>query len=272
MLLGEPQTSDYDWQFQIFGFQVRVTWLFWAIAAAFGYNEARSLHEYFTAVDMNSNFALLLLLWIVAAFASILIHELGHAFAFRFYGIDSHIVLYQMGGLAIPGAGLIWGRQGRRTTLTDSNQIVISAAGPAIQILAALIVGTLGMLMGLNVHTFQWVAGLLQINIPSMPPPSNVFVHCAVNFFVNLSIWWAILNLVPVFPLDGGQINRHVIGAVTGRDGLITACQIGMIVSLLMAVWLYQSLGAPIAALMFVSLAFSNYQILQAGRGGMSGW
>lgn len=272
MYLGEPQVSDYDWKFQIFGFQVRVTWLFWAVCAALGYNQARGWHDYFAAMDMNSNFAALLLIWVLAAFVSILIHELGHTFAFRYFGIDSHIVLYQTGGLAIPGAGLIWGRQGRRTSLTPCDQIIISAAGPLIQIAAAIVVGGVAMLCGISVTTFQWLAELAQIDLPMFPPPSNVFVYCAVNFFVTSSIWWAVLNLVPVFPLDGGQIARHAISLVTGRDGLEMACQIGIVTAIVIAYWLYQSLGAPIAALMFASLAYTNYQILQSGRGGTSGW
>ena len=44
----------------------------------------------------------LLALWAVCIFVSIGIHELGHALAFRRYGIESRIVLYFMGGMAIP--------------------------------------------------------------------------------------------------------------------------------------------------------------------------
>ena len=145
MFLSEPQSSSYDWRFQLFGFPVRVTWLFWAFSAAFGYTQARGLHDSFTAMNVPSNFALLLLIWVLCSFVSILVHELGHALAFRYFGIDAEIVLYQMGGLAIPGAGLLWARQGRRTRLTHANHLVISAAGPAIQIALGVLVGAIAI-------------------------------------------------------------------------------------------------------------------------------
>ena len=93
MLISEPQQSSYDWQFRLLGFSVRVHWLFWVLVAALGYSQARGWHMLFTFREMNSNFAVLLLLWVFTAFASILIHELGHALAFRFFGVESHIVL-----------------------------------------------------------------------------------------------------------------------------------------------------------------------------------
>ena len=47
-------------------------------------------------------------IWTGAVLVSIVIHELGHAIAFRYYGIASDIVLYQFGGLAIPPVRPDW--------------------------------------------------------------------------------------------------------------------------------------------------------------------
>src|SRR3954464_14722355 len=62
---------------------------------------------------------ILLVSWVAIAFVSILLHELGHAIAFRLFGINPSITLYGMGGLT--------SGQGR---LTPVESIAVSLAGP----------------------------------------------------------------------------------------------------------------------------------------------
>ncbi len=103
MLLQEPPETPYDLRFQLLGFPVRVSWTFWLGAVVFGYEFARQIDFIAMAAGLNSPGAgPLLLLWILCLLVSILIHELGHALAFRQFGIQSSIVLYHFGGLAIP--------------------------------------------------------------------------------------------------------------------------------------------------------------------------
>ena len=66
MLLGEPARTTYDWNFQLLGIRIRIHPLCWAIAALLGIQ------------SIDRNFALLVL-WILAVFISIVVHELGHA-------------------------------------------------------------------------------------------------------------------------------------------------------------------------------------------------
>jgi len=71
----------------------------------------------------------LFLLWMLTFFGSILIHEMGHAWFFRKYGgFGTRIHLYGMGGYATA--------QGR---FSRQQHLMISAAGPAVQIIAAAI-------------------------------------------------------------------------------------------------------------------------------------
>ena len=79
----------------------------------------------------------LLLLWISAIFISVVVHELGHALCFRYYRINSHIVLYHFGGLAIPDS---YQAVGYGSQLKPGQQVAISAAGPAAQLALAFIV------------------------------------------------------------------------------------------------------------------------------------
>lgn len=263
MFLGEPQQSQYDWRFQFLAFPVRVTWLFWAVSAALGYTSAMNFQFQYARQGVDVQLWLLLLVWMGVTFVSILVHELGHALAFRYFGIESEIVLYQMGGLAIPGAGMIWGRMGRKRSLTHVHQIIVSAAGPFIQLLLALVVGVVATLCGIYIREFVWLADLLQIQVST---PRNPLTTASIHFMVTASIWWAIINLIPIYPLDGGQIAQHVIGIFRRTNGLIEAQTLGLIVGVLAALW-FQSRGMTFNAIFFASMALSNFQALQSNNG-----
>jgi Zn-dependent protease len=117
---------------------------------------------------------LLLVTWVVIATASVLLHELGHAVAFRAYGLTPRIVLHGLGGLTSAEGAL--GVQGR---------IVTTLAGP----LSAL------LLFGLPALLLDW-ADLLTGHDASAILAQVVWIN----------IGWSLLNLVPVLPLDGGQV------------------------------------------------------------------
>ena len=112
-LLQQPSATPYDLQFSIAGIPVRVHPLFWLIAILFG----------------SSGNLLFLPVWVFVVFTSILIHELGHAFAFRRFGQRSHIVLHFGGGLTIPES-VAWGGGWASVALSRGQEIFISLAGP----------------------------------------------------------------------------------------------------------------------------------------------
>ena len=90
VLLGEPPQTQFDLNFHVLGFPVRVHLFFWLAALILG------------GQGFRDDGGMQLLIWIGALFSSILIHELGHSLMMRRFGISSHIVLHMMGGLAIP--------------------------------------------------------------------------------------------------------------------------------------------------------------------------
>ncbi|HUP81225.1 MAG TPA: hypothetical protein VM260_21925, partial [Pirellula sp.] len=75
MLLGEPQSSQYDWRFQVLGFPVRVSWLFWAVSAALGYSSALSIQTTYARNNIPVNLGVVLAIWVGVTFISILLHE-----------------------------------------------------------------------------------------------------------------------------------------------------------------------------------------------------
>ncbi len=115
-----------------------------------------------------------LLIWVIIVFVSILIHELGHTLAMRHFGDPRpSIVLYAMGGLAIPTS---W--------FSRWQSIAVSAAGPA----ASALLGLLGWLL---IRVAQ---------------PESFLFYLAFHDWMWVNVGWTILNLLPIMPLDGGQI------------------------------------------------------------------
>lgn len=267
-MIGEPTPSQYDWRFSIFGFPVRVTWLFWLITAALGYSMAMGTNQMFSSIGQAPGVGPFLLIWVACVMVSILVHELGHAIAFRYFGIESHIVLYHMGGLAIPTAGFSFNRSGSRRRLNHLDHIVISLAGPGFQFISAILVGAIANALGVFVPTaaewFEWLAPL------GVPNPwtrqglsiDNPWTFAIFNFYVLVSIWWPLFNLLPVYPLDGGHVVQHTAALIRRTDGYNEAHWIGAAVGFLVAFWFYQR-GSGINALLFLSLAMNNVQALQ---------
>ena len=282
MMIGEPMPSQYDWRFNIVGIPIRVTWLFWLVNAALGYTSAMAVDNGYRRLaavvpDVSSpGLPSLLAIWVVAAFVSVLIHELGHALAFRYFGIESHIVLYHMGGVAVPTAGFAFQRGGSRRRLSHTDQICISAAGPLLQFLSAILVGVIAIYMGIKVPMISTILEFVGIKpealnwLPSGKLPNNAWVYGMVEFYVLISVWWPLFNLLPVMPLDGGNIVQNLVAILRRTDGVYEAHAIGAATGFLVAWWFFQR-GSSINAMLFLSLAMSNLQSLQ-GRMGPPNW
>jgi Zn-dependent protease len=187
-----------------------------------------------------------LLLWVVCVFVSILIHEMGHVVMGRVFGNWGEIVLYGLGGLAVGASGLAsrWKR------------IAVYFAGPLAQF----------VLLGLVVLAWLYLP-LEYRNRPHLEALLNDL------FWVNLA--WPILNLLPIWPLDGGQISREVFDRIMPRRGVRVALTISLILSALLVInsllamtgrqvvpWL--PTGSFLFIILFSSLAVGSFQALQA--------
>jgi stage IV sporulation protein FB len=245
-VLVEPERTSYDLRFHLLRFPVRVHPLFWVGSALLGANILELGVEY-------------LLIWIAVVFVSILIHELGHALAFRLFGTDSEIVLYIFGGLAVPWSA-VTGRFRR---------IIVALAGP----FAGFVL--YGLLYGSNA-AFAWAA---DANGDAANGRPVWFLYRQLTF-VNL--YWGILNLLPVFPLDGGQVSREVCGKIWRSRGKRISLKISVGVATAIAAYALLCVldargGAAVlaqlpgwfprgtlwTAILFGMLAVQSYQLLQ---------
>lgn len=153
---------------------------------------------------------------------SILWHELGHAWARERFGAPwSEITLYGFGGLC-SGPGRFTRGQG----------ILIAAAGPA----ASLCLGALTYLLG-QIGSYQpWVLFVI-----------------AQMLWVNIG--WAVLNLLPIYPLDGGQI----AAGIAGPRGIKVVVWMGLVCATTLAVLTF-AMGYIFSAAIFAMLAWENWK------------
>ena len=235
MFLFEPERTQFDLSWRMFGVHVRVHPMFWLLACILGAQYAQ-IHAAF------------LLIWVACVFVSILVHELGHVFMGRFFGADGHIVLYSFGGVAIGSSDLAsrWKR------------IAVFFAGP---------------LAGFLLY------GLVYLAKPHLLPlfesrPARVYVGVTLGMLEAINLYWGILNLLPIYPLDGGKISWELFSAVTPRNGPRLALGVSFTLAALIAIkailaengrdilpWL--PVGGMYTAVLFGLLAVENYLMLQ---------
>ena len=265
MFLAEPQKTPYDLKFPIAGISVRVSPWFWAVAAFLGWDWASVMSQ-----GLGTSRLAVLAMWILAVLVSILIHELGHSLAMRYYGTDSRIVLYHFGGLAIP-QGSEW--VGNYQHQSRAKDIVISAAGPAAQLLLVAVLVMVVRLFGYQYpYPIPVIDGLVNFGADRRIESGHLVVM--IVFITVPSIYWAILNLLPVYPLDGGQIAREIFLIFNSQTGIKNSLILSIATGAGIAVYAF-SQGNQMLGIMLALLAVSSYQTLQLylrqGGGGFGG-
>ena len=126
-------------------------------------------------------------------FASILLHELGHAVVARRYGVEiKGIELWLLGGVAkMNGAAH-----------RPEEELRFALAGPAVTVVIAV------------------VFGLAAVALPSSAPDAVVAL-LSYQALINAAI--LVFNMLPAFPLDGGRVLRAIIWQRTGNFQQATA-------------------------------------------------
>jgi stage IV sporulation protein FB len=239
LMLAEPAETAYDLRFVLFNTPVRVHPLFWLISAIFGW----------PLLDLGF---LYLFLWIVCCFVSILLHELGHVWMGRAFGSRGSIVLYGMGGLAIGASDLPdrWKR------------VCVYLAGPLVQLIAIF------------APLYAWRRTLSEDQRQDLPPQ----LRAVVFILLEINLFWPLLNLLPVWPLDGGKVSREFCTWISRNGGLKASLVISITVAVILAInsiafetqgrglLPYVPIGGWYLALFFGLLAIESWQLLQQAR------
>lgn len=171
-----------------------------------------------------------LALFLLAGLISILVHELGHALTGRAFGARSEITLEAFGGFAaFTGA-----------RFTRPQHFLVTAAGPAAQIA---------------------LAALVFLAVPAMATltsPAGYFWRV----LTYISVVWAVINLLPVMPLDGGQM----LNALLGPARLRLTLWITIVTAIGAALLIFQSTGSIIFPLFLGLFVWQAWQALQQIR------
>ena len=246
MNLFSSQPTPYDLKFRLFGFPIRVSPWFWVVAALLGAS--------FSPKTM--------ILWVAAVFLGILVHELGHAFAMRYYGFQPEITFHAMGGLTSYNSNY----QINRRYLSNWEHVIIDAAGPFAGFALFGVIAALLLFIGVNPLRFLF-------NIKSLDEQQwnslFQFLSKPVILFLFLEmqicLFWGILNLVPVYPLDGGQIAREICTAINPRTGIATSFQISFVASLVLVGVALLWFDDWFMAAFFGMFAYSSWTAMNSG-------
>jgi stage IV sporulation protein FB len=260
MLLYEPPPSQADLHFRVLGIPVRVHPLFWLTTLLLGVRIRGGTPPVEFAI------------WVVVVFVSVLIHELGHALVQRHYGGHPWITLQALGGLA---------------SCNDCDrgpwsQIAISLAGPGAGFLLALIVAAVLRIAGvefgaqvgdLDLETTS-LTRAFTIGLPVMTIYWEPLKSEAANYLVGqlfyVNIMWGLVNLLPVYPLDGGRVSRELLMLRDPRRGVAASLWVSMITAAGMAAFAILVWSSLFTAVMFGYMAYTNHQTLQSYQG--RGW
>lgn len=173
----------------------------------------------------------------VVAVASVIAHELGHALAVRRLGYgNSSIHLGMFGGLCV------W-----RGRATHRDRLLIALAGPAV----SLLLGGIGL--GAWMGAGPAVAGIWPL-------------RAALLGLTVLNLFWGVFNLLPIYPMDGGQALRFGLAMrMPWRSAVTTSLAISIVVGAVLAVWI-ATLGQLFAAVLIGYFAWRNWSELRAIR------
>lgn len=169
------------------------------------------------------------IVWVIVVLISVLVHESGHALTAKAFGQTTEIELQALGGTTR--------RTGLKLKLWKDFITVINGplAGFLLSYTASLI-----LLMNANGNMNPLIEYALRI-----------------TFFVNL--FWTIINLLPVMPLDGGQLLAIILKGIFKEKGAVISFFIGMILAIALAL-VFFILRSFFIGSIFLMIAFENYR------------
>jgi Zn-dependent protease len=176
-----------------------------------------------------------LAIWVAIVFQGILMHELGHALVGRSFGRRPRIELIALGGLT-------WWEQ--REPLTPGRSLAVSFAGPGV----GIAIGLVALVVSESLRLADESLG-----------------HYALRSLIFVNLGWGLLNLLPVLPLDGGNIVASLMELLRPSRGRLLACYVSFATIGLLLAFTITFEQYPATILLFL-LGFGTYQAYRIER------
>lgn len=178
---------------------------------------------------INANTLYGILAWVGIIFISVLVHELGHALTSAFFGQSPRIELVAFGGLTIP-------------------------EGPKLKPWKEFLVVLMGPLFGFALFVLASI--ILQY------PFEGKFIRTTLQMFRNVNLFWTIINLLPILPLDGGQLLRIVLDKIGGQKMWRVSIFISVALASLASI-LFFLIGQIIIGGLFLLFVMQNFAMMK---------
>lgn len=223
--------------FSLFGVQVKIHPSIWVTLALMAYMLSGGEHG-----------LLGICLFVLAGFFCLFAHEMGHALSGKWLGGGRTAVeLAYLGGVCTNNI----------RHLSPLRSIITTAAGPGTALALTLLVYVWFAAVFSGAEAWGYIVDMCGGAIPfvlleSYPPMLMLFVA----YVVQVSIWWSLLNLLPIYPLDGGIILHNLMRS-PGRMHMVSMAVAGVLAVVSFALGLY----AMVVILM--ALIFYNYHGLK---------
>lgn len=188
---------------------------------------------------------------VLLLFASLIVHELGHALVARRHGIEvKRIDLFLFGGLT----------QMSRDAATPGEDFKVAVAGPVATFGVILVCLAIDVAL---VGSHRLLHAIALDNDVTITP-----ALLALSLLLPMNVLLLVFNLVPAFPLDGGRIARSIIWRITGEKsrGTRIAARMGQGFAVFLAgigLWLLLSYGS-FGGLWLAAIAFLLWQSAKA--------
>ncbi len=227
---------------RVFGINVRIHVLF---VIWIGFQIMQAGHEWFS----------LALLYGVL-FGVVLLHEFGHCFGARAVGGDAeNIILWPLGGLAYADA-----------PMTPWAQFVTVASGPLVNLVLCLISGAV------VISHFGWVVAPFLLHNPFgglyLPGDELGWIGYVIAFY-EVNLFLLAFNILPIYPMDGGQLFQCLLWPFIGLQTAIqTACMVGLVGCAGLGIWGMSQDGGGMLIFIAIFGAMTCIQRLQALRCG----
>ncbi len=219
------------------GIKIIIHWTFFLLIIWVVYNE---INQGGTFVSIIYN-----IVFVLAVFLCVVLHELGHALTAKHYGINTKkITLLPIGGMASLD----------RIPESPKQELVVTLAGPLVNIVIALL---LYFIMPVNEY-------LETLSSASLEAVQILTIQNFLFYLFLVNVALVVFNFIPAFPMDGGRILRALLAMKIDR---VKATQIASVIGQIIAVFflliglLYNPFLIFIALIVFLGAAGENQMV-----------